>query len=469
MKRMIGWTISLILLTACAGTPERRTVDIGTETPQQWQSLQLDAIQADSSWWPEFQDEKLSSILNEALLRNYDLQIAAANLQSAAAQAKITGAPLYPQLSAAANGARRKQNFIGLPIPGSEGSVLTNLSNTFGVSLDMSWEIDLWGRIRSEHRAALANMQAARADLEGARLSLAAQVSKSWFAAVEAQRQVTLAKATVENRRLSHQRVSERYESGLTPSLDYRLSLSSLASSEAIFSQRQAQFDATVRQLEILLGRYPSAALELSPALPTLPAAIPAGIPADILARRPDLIAAERRWLAADANVSSAKRALYPRISLTGSTGTSTDELKEILNGDFSIWSIAGNILQPLFQGGRLRANVKLNKSQAEIARFRYIQTILRAFGEVESTLAREGFLQDREAALQTATEQAVAARDLAAEQYASGLSDFLSLLDAQRTAFDTESQLLSVQRERLDARIDLHLALGGGFAQETK
>ncbi len=455
---------TLFWLLSCASTPSPRQVDIGADVPQNWTSLPLESGDVDTLWWQAFQDDQLAALLDEAFERNYDLQIAAANLDAASAQATIAGAGKYPQVSAGASGSRRKQNFIGLPIPGAGDGVITNLNNTFGVSLDLSWEVDLWGRIRAEHISAVANVEAARADYEGARLSLAAQVTKSWFAAIEANRQVELSKATVENLELSHEQVSQRYESGVTSSLDYRLSLANLENARATMLQRQSQYDIVVRQLEILLGRYPAAALDVQQGLPSVAGVVPAGLPADIITRRPDLIAAERRWLAGDAAVSAAKRALLPRISLTGSTGTSTEELKDILNGDFSIWSIAGNILQPLFQGGRLRANVKLNKSQAEIAKIRYVQSMLNAFSEIETALANESYLKDREASLRIATEQSLAARELAESQYNRGISDFLSMLETQRSAYNSESLFISARRARLEARIDLYLALGGGF-----
>ncbi len=255
----------------------------------------------------------------------------------------------------------------------------------------------------------------------------------------------------------------------MTSSLDMRRARSNLASAEATLSQRKGIYDGLLRQLEVLLGRYPAAQLKTDKMLPQLQQTIPSGLPADLIMQRPDLLAAEQRLLAAKATTSSAKRALLPRISLTGSTGTSTEELKDILSGDFSVWSIAGNILQPLFQGGRLRANVKLSKSQEEIQQASYLQTALSAFAEVESALANEAFLQNRETSLLEATEQAIAASELAESQYSSGVIDYLSLLDAQRSAYNTESQLISVRRERLNARIDLHVALGGGFESDYK
>ena len=458
-----------ILAFSCASAPPKKDIQTGVDLPQTWKlDLQTETA-IDSAWWNEFNDPKLNEILVQAFGQNFNLAIAAANLQTAAAQARIAGAPLFPQVDLSTNGARTKQNFIGLPIPGLEGGVLSSTVSSFGLAMNLSWELDLWGRLSADKSAAVAQVQASRADFIGARLSLAAQISKTWFTAIEAKRQVALSQATVENWRAARAQVKRRYESGLTSSLDYRLSLSNFAIAEANLASSQSQYETTLRQLETLLRQYPSASIAVSPELPEISSDVPAGLPADLLNRRPDLAAAERRVAATHAGVSSAKRALLPRISLTGSGGTSSNELGDLLKGDFSVWRIAGNILQPLFQGGRLRANVKLAKSQADIALLNYQQTALNAFAEVENSLASERYLNQRQTALEEATHQALAARNLAETQYGRGLIDFITMLETQRSAFETERLLLTVRRQRLEARINLYLALGGGFSVKNQ
>jgi NodT family efflux transporter outer membrane factor (OMF) lipoprotein len=214
----------------------------------------------------------------------------------------------------------------------------------------------------------------------------------------------------------------------------------------------------------VLIGHYPDAGIDLSPGLPAPAGAIPAGLPAEVVARRPDLVAAERRLAGALAGVKGAKRALYPRISLTASGGTSSNQLRDLVKGDFAVWGLAANILQPIFQGGRLRAAVDLARARSDAALAGYALSVLNAFAEVETALAAEEYLREQEAALREATEQARAARRLAEEQYGSGVRNLLTLLEAQRAAYDTESRLLTVERQRLDTRVDLHLALGGDF-----
>ena len=311
----------------------------------------------------------------------------------------------------------RKQNFVGFPIPGSAGQVLSSTSTSYGVNLNLSWEVDLWGRLRAGTQAAIADAQAAEADWAGARLSLAAQTARAYFAAVEAGRQVELAHATVENYRVSTEQIQRRYRRGLRSSLDLRLGRSSLAAAQATLEQRRQQQDISLRQLELLLGRYPSASIAVGSELPAVDGAVPAGLPADLIARRPDLIAAERRLAAADRRLVGARRALLPSISLTASTGRSSSALGDLLNGDFSIWNLVSNISQPFLQGGRLRAGVDQAAGAAEGALFGYAQSALRAYGEVETRLSFEGFLADQEQALATAATEATAARVLAEER----------------------------------------------------
>ena len=258
--------------------------------------------------------------------------------------------------------------------------------------------------------------------------------------------------------------LKKRYEGGLTSSLDLRMSMANKSFTQANLNMRKAQYENVLRQLEILIGKYPSATIVISEKLPKISAEVPKGLPSELLSRRPDLVSAERKVASADASLSSAKRNLLPRISLTGSSGTSTNELEKLLDGDYGVWSIAGNILAPLFNRGRLKAGVSLAKSTSEIAYEQYANTVLTAFGEVENSLANERYLSKREAALKDAVEQAIAARKLAEDKYSKGVINLTTMLQAQISAYENESMLLSVNRERLNARADLHLALGGGF-----
>ncbi|MFH1276899.1 MAG: efflux transporter outer membrane subunit [Candidatus Eisenbacteria bacterium] len=457
-------SFSLILLAGCGSAPKRATPETNLTVPPVWTAGVPAEEEAVDAWWSGFGSPVLDSLVPAALARNYDLAAALARLDAAAAEARVAGAGLWPSLDLSYAASRSRRNFIGFPSFGGDGGVARTTSNSHGVSLNSGWEIDLWGRVRAGKSAAAAEAEATLADLGGTRLSIAAQTAKAYFAAVEAQQQLRLARVTSKNYRLSADRIRSRFERGIRSSLDLRLALASLAASEALVELRRGQYDRAVRQLEILLGRYPRGDEALPEELPAAGAPVPAGLPDELLGRRPDLVAAERRVAASDARVRGAKRALLPGIRLTASGGRSSEEIKDLLDGDYTVWSIAGNLLQPLFQGGKLRANVDLAEARSRQALAAYASAVLRAFAEVESALASEEFLAAREEALRRATEQAVAARDLADERYRSGLADIVTVLESQRQALAAESEFLNVRRLRLDARVDLHLALGGGF-----
>jgi NodT family efflux transporter outer membrane factor (OMF) lipoprotein len=466
MKRLI-LTVPLAVATAgCASAPERKPPDVSVDVPASWtfEEPAQEPIETDTTrWWSYFGSAPLDTLVEEALGGNYDLKGALARVDAAAAVAKRAGADLYPQAAVRADGARRRQNLIGIPIPGS-GGVITTRSNSFGVSMDILWELDLWGRIRSGQSAALADLQATWAELAGARLSIAAQVVKAWFAVIESRLQLELAAETVETFQLSADQVERRYQEGVRTSLDLRLALSNLYGAEALLEFRKQQLDVSKRQLEILLGRYPGATLTAASDLPSIVAEVPAGLPSELLIRRPDLLAAERRYAAAEKRVSEARRAFFPRISLTASGGTLSEQLGDLVDGDFGVWSIAANITQPIFQGGRLRANLAQSHAVSDQTLAQYAVALLTAFGEVEATLYAEQTLAKQERHTADAAEQSEAARQLAERQYNAGLIDYITVLETQRRSLNSQSELILVRRQRLDARVNLHVALGGGF-----
>ena len=467
MKRWLLLPMTL-LLAGCLSAPPRKAVDLEAAPPEQWSSGAAPAGAVDERWWESFADPALAELVDRALERNTDLQAAAARLDAASASARIAGAERLPTASAGVTAARQQQNFIGFPFGPPGGGVPSTTSTRLGLSLDTSWEIDLWGRIRAGARASVAEAQAAEADLRGARLSIAGRTAKIWFAVVEARQQLELAEASVESFRLSVDQVRSRYEAGIRPALDMRLALSNLSSAEALAERRRAQLDGLARRLEALLGDYPDASLlerHRTEALPPTPPPVPAGLPAELIARRPDLVAAERRLVAADHRYKAARRALYPRLALTAGGGTASDSLTDLLDGDFRVWSLIGNLTQPLFQGGKLRAGVERADAQGREALARYVRQVLDAYTEVESALAAERHLGEQERHLARTAEQLTAARRLAERRYRNGVGIYLVVLESQSRSLAAESELLVVRRLRLEKRIDLHLALGGGFA----
>ena len=441
---------------------EHPTLDIAL--PQDWTARELPEGQLGVMWWQDFGDDGLATAVDIALSRNYDLRAAAARLEQAAADARAAEGDLQPTVQGTFNGSRRKQNFVGFPIPGSEGRVLSTVSTNYGVSLDVSWEIDLWGRLRNTARAALADLQASAADLRGAQLSIAGQTTKAWFAIAEAQQQVDLSLETVRSFRSAAEQVRDRFEAGIRPALDLRLALLNLSNAEAQLQQRRQQFDGATRQLELLLGQYADGVFDTPADLPQITPSVPAGMPADLVARRPDLVAAERELAAFLVRADVARADLLPRLSLTGATGTATDGLRSLIDGDFGVWSLLGNVVAPLWQGGRLRAQVDRAEALGAEALASYANAALLAYSEVETALAAEEFLVERERHLAESTLQARAAERLAEERYRAGLETYITVLDSQRSAVSAEAELIAARRTRLENRVDLYLALGGGF-----
>lgn len=227
---------------------------------------------------------------------------------------------------------------------------------------------------------------------------------------------------------------------------------------------RERQRDAAVRSLEVILGRYPADQLDVIPDLPPPPSAVPAGLPADLLTRRPDIIAAERRLAARHQQLKASKKALLPNISLTATGGTTSDELKDLLDTRNLIWSLAGNLAQPIFQGGRIRGDIALSKARKDEAIATFAQSLLVAFQEVETTLAAESFLTSQSSSLETAVLESQAAEALAWKSYQNGLSDIITVLESQRRSFTVQSSLIALNNLRLQNRLDLYLALGGEF-----
>ncbi len=467
-----GWWLAVALaglaLAGCAAvSPGLRMDEAGVAAPGSWAATREARAGVDRQWVRRVGGRELSALVGEALRANPDMDAAAARVERAAAEAKIAGAGRLPSLGFQGQGSRQQQRFVGIPIPGFSG-VPGSLGNTFGVSLNAAWELDVWGRAKAGQEAAIADAEASARDFQAAQTSLAAQVAKAWLAVAEANEQVVLAEEALEARQALAGAVRERFERAIVDdggsAAQVRLTESEVATGVATLAERKQERQRAIRQLELLLGRYPSGKLLAGAKLPPVPPAPPAGLPSELLLRRPDVLAAERRFAADGRRVKEAKLARFPSLSLTGSAGTTTAELGDVLNSDFGIWSIGGSLSQPLFEGGRItggiaRAGADERESAAALHR-----TVLDAFGEVEQALAAEMFLREREAAASRAYDLAREAAQRADEEFSGGTGDVLTLIDTRAQEIATASQLAALRRLRLDNRIDLHLALGGDF-----
>ncbi len=420
-------------------------------------------------WWAEFGDPQLTALVERALVNNRDLQAAAARVAQAAALARMAGGELMPQAGVSLGAGRQRQNFVGFPIPGSGGSVLSTTSTSFGLSLDLSWELVLGGMLAARGRAADADWRASAAQVRGAQLSLAAQIAKAWFALAAIDLQLDLSRRRVKNATGSTRILRDRYAAGRIPALDLRASESELARESAALAASLETRERVTRQLEVLVGGYPVGLLEGSAQLPEIFGAVPAGLPSDLLERRPDLLAAAEHLRSLDLSLFESRKTLLPALSLTTSGGRRSAEASDLTSGAFDIWSLAANLTQPIFQGGRLRAGVDLADARVREGLANFEQTVLRAFLEVETALSVTEHQDERVASLERASHHAQASERLAWARYLAGRLEILSVLSARRAALAAETAWINARRERLDTRIDLFLALGGGFEDERK
>ncbi len=463
MTKAVSLLAAVVVLgSSCATAPVEPEVEL-PRAPEEWTTPLAASTDPGRAWWLDFDSPGLVEAVTHALIVSPTIEARQARLDAAMAQARIAGADLKPGIVLDSSGSRRKQVFIGLPIPGAEGGVLSSTSTMLGLSLDVSWEVDLWGRIRAGRNAALASTDAAALELAATRLSVAGQTAKAWISLAEAEAQLDLARGTADNRRLARERIERRFELGLAAPLDVRLARSRHQIAVANLEQANSRQDAARRQLEVLLRRYPSAELAAGE-LPVLPELASDALPTTLVARRPDLQALEARLDQAGFSVLEARRALYPRLALTGSVGRTAEEVGDLLQNDFSVWGVAGNLLQPLFQGGRLRAGIDLTEARLDELVALYVQALLDAYREVETLLAADQRLANMEAALFQAREESRAAEQLAVDEYQQGLGDYLTVLQAQSDHFDAASGQLTVAALRVSNRIDLHLALGDGL-----
>jgi outer membrane protein, multidrug efflux system len=458
-KVLIGLFVAAALAGCEALTPVKTDFqDSGVVIPESWSSDAPDA-RVKQAWLEDFADPTLSKLVTEAIATNYSLRAAAARVEQARARAGIAGARLLPQVDAAAGASRADLS----------GNNASGRVDSYDARVTAAWEVDLWGRLGDEQRAAARDADAVAADYLAARLSLAATVAQAWFDAVEAQLQVELAQETVRNFRDNLEIVHEGFRAGLNSALDVRLERANLAGAEAELEGTLIVRERRVRSLEVLLGRYPKGELAIATALPDIETAVPAGLPAEILARRPDVRSVAYRLAASDQRFTAARKNRLPGIALTASGGVTSGELGNLLDFDAIIWSIAADLAAPVFQGGRLQAERDLAGAENQEVLADYAQVVLVAFREVETALSAERILASQEAALEVASRESVEAEALALERYRAGLVDIITWLEARRRAFNARSALLGISNARLQNRIALYLALGGGFETEAE
>lgn len=448
---------AVTVLSACSRVPLTdselpKPVDLAAQWKAVLEGKSGEVASVRDGWLDGMKMVALNQFVGEVLQNSPDYLASAQRMRAAEYNVGVAGADLLPRLGASFRGNRQH---VSNP---------SATANSLTLGLDVSWELDVWGRLSDSKARAASDYEFAVNDLEAARLSLAAQVAQGWFLALEARQQVELGERTVESFERSTSIIRNRYQRGLSSGLDLRLSLSNLEAAKASLSQRGDQFGALTRNLEILAGRYPANSLEIASIMPVDLPDVPAGIPADILERRPDLRAAKARLLSAGYRSKAADKALLPSFALTASGSNSSDNFSDLLQFENLFWNLVGNITQPIFQGGRLRYGAKAQEANFEAEKQVFAQTLLRAFKEVEDALSSDRALKQQVVHRQKAAENAIAAEEVALDQYSRGLIKISTLLESQRQSLSQQGQFLTVKRQRINNRISLHLALGGDF-----
>jgi NodT family efflux transporter outer membrane factor (OMF) lipoprotein len=445
--------------TACILKDPPKAVDIqassmaAVKVPPQWTAAGTAAGVVSGNWLAGFHDEQLTALVLEAIAHNPNLQVGAARMEQAQLYAKLAGAKLYPSVDLLARGGGK----LSGDSSGLQGGVIT-----------ANWEVDLWGRVRYGRAAAAADAASVAADYEYARQSLAAAVAKAWFLATEAALQADVARRTIQDSEVLIQLAETRTKVGVGNDEDVFVARATAGSyRDALRGIELAQEQAR-RALELLVGRYPSGTAAVNPQLPGQTDAIPAGLPSELLERRPDVVAAERRVAAAFNRIHEAKAARLPVISLTTGVSVISSELFVLKDRDNPIWNFGGNLLMPLFRGGALKTQVEIRTAEQKQSLAAYADVGLRAFGEVEAALSAEIAARDRERILAGTVADNERALEVVRTQFKVGSTDLRFVNQRQLALNSTQSAVVRMQAEQRVQRVNLHLALGGSFG-ETK
>lgn len=425
--------------------------------PGSWAEAELPGAAAPvPDWWRGFNSDELARLIAAAIESSPDIVIAAERVRQAEAQVVIAGASLFPALGFGAGTSRRETR--------PDGGSWTKIDAS-NASLSASYEIDLWGGNAAGLRSAQSSLRASRYDSETVRLTLLSGVASGYFQLLSLRGRLAIARENLAIAERVYKVVDARVRNGAASSLDRARQLSAVLSLRASLAPLELQERQTLYALAILTGRAPEGfdAAGANVAALAVPRVAP-GIPAELLTRRPDLASAEAQLAAANANVAAARAALLPAISLTGSAGLASNVLINFLNAPTAALAIGASVVQSIFDGGRLRAQVDVSLSRERELVESYRKSILAALADVEGALASASRTADQEALQAQVVEQARVALRLAEIRYREGVDDLLALLDAQRTLFQAEDQLAQVRLARLQSSVLLYKALGGGW-----
>ena len=453
-------------LAGCASVgPDYKRPAIAT-TPQWHTPSEGVGSVADLEWWQLFQDPVLRGLIETALEENKDLRLAVARVAEARAQLAVTRAAQFPQVDG--QGSYTNQRFSQKSFPFAAIGSFPGASvpqDFYRTSVDLTFELDLWGRLRRGTEAARGDLLASAENARTVLTTLISDVAQSYFDLLELDREADVDRRTLASRQASLELVRRRFEEGLTNELDVRRAEQELATAAAAVPGVERRIAETENRLSVLLGRNPGpiprgGVLDAQ----TAPPQVPAGLPSMLLERRPDIRQAEQQLISANAHIGEAKAAFFPRISLTGMFGVESASLSELFTGPSRAWQVGPTITLPIFHAGQLLGNLHAAEARQQQALIQYQQTIQQAFREVEDALvfrAKASEIRTQQAVRVQAAQRAV---DIANLRYTNGLGTYLDVLDAQRQLFTAEIDLAGITRDQLTAVVQIYKALGGGW-----
>jgi multidrug efflux system outer membrane protein len=462
MWRSSLWVLLLIFfLSGCALTPDYERPE--TQLPETWEQVQdqdsRESI-ANLKWWDIYQDDTMTNLIEIALEQNQNLAVALARMQESAYLVTFTRANQFPFLDIFGSAGRGRQS--------REINPGANTDNNFAIGASLSFEIDLWRKYARGTEAARADLLSTEAAYRSVMISLIADVASNYLLLRDLESRLEISRRTAEGRRDRLKIVQARFDKGTVPELDVNQAEVQLSIAEAAVAQFERLSVQAEHALQVLLGRYSDPIPRGKRlVLEDQPIEVPIGLPSELLERRPDIIAAEQQLIAETARIGVAQALRFPAISLTAEVSAVAESLTDLNASDAGEWNIFAGILQPLFNSGQLKAQMKAQTARAEQAQHRFIGTLQNAFREVEDSLISITTLRDERAARKRQVEAAGNAVRLSQARYDGGVVDYLEVIDSERTYFDSELAESAVRRAALTAYITLYKALGGGWSEE--
>ena len=439
--------------------PESFTPIVEKQAVSQQKSFSLDT----DSLLEGFENPVLQNLIENGLANNPNLAATATRVLDAQARARTATGQRLPNLNLGVTAGRAKSNL----------GATTFTSDIYSLGLNSQWELDIWLKLRDQSKATLLEVAASENDLVFAQLSLAANISRAYFNLLSEQELLQQTRQSTENIRRLESIAVRSFKRGLVTALDVQLARRDLANAKRSMTAQENVVNNTLRNLNLLVGTYPNAKDSLpkfsGQILPSLNTSLDSGIPSSVLSQRPDLLATEARLKAADLQLSVARKNLLPSISLTGNRGTSSTDLSNLLDKDFSVWSILSNISMPLLNRQAFKSNVDLAENSLERLTYNYASQVLNAFNEVESGLDGESSLRKQYVELTEARDYAQASSSRAKQSYEKGLVEANTLLSTELQLLSAEQNLIRTKNLLLQNRINLILALGGGLKTNTQ